>query len=326
MSYQPKPCPVCGDPMPTGRHATCGDAACRKTRQQQYIDEYVARRRAARREGAGPLIRCEVCGQEQEVISYLHLAKHGLTVAEYRALYPEAPMACNAVRTKRGTSMDGRRKYLKYDGREPDRRLLSFLAGAMLGDGSLEASNVHARYAEGGANEPYQRFKHALLKDYFPTTFRERLSKTDRRTGKRYRAWWVRTVVHPLLTEWRKAWYAGGKKVLPLKLVEEHLDEFALAIWYFDDGHLGTSCRNACLYTMDLTPDESAALADLLVRRFGIESRVRVNAKGQPYLYLGPAGRQRLLEVVRPHLAPGMAYKVGLTEAEVLPVQHRNAA
>jgi hypothetical protein len=263
------------------------------------------------------VIHCRICNVALQVIAPAHLAKHGVKIADYRVQFPDAPLVSEPVRRQRAKTMDRRRLHLYYDGAAPDKQLFSFLTGALLGDGALEANTVTARYVENGRNGDYLRWKCDLLRRYFPTTIRQHLQKADKRTGRRYHAWRVRTAHHPFLMEWHRQWYSG-RKVVPRDLVMAHLDTFALAIWFYDDGHLGKS--DAFFYTLAFAPCEVEFLSALLLERFGIEQRVLLNKKGQPCIGLGAAGRRRLLEVIGEFRAPGMAYKLGESR-DILPAR-----
>jgi hypothetical protein len=195
-------------------------------------------------------------------------------------------------------------------------RLFAFLTGALLGDGSLERSRRNARYAEGGANAAYLAWKRDLLAEYLPLTFRERLSAPHARTGRRYRGWWLRTAVHPLLTEWHSVGYPDGRKTVPRELVARHLTSFALAVWFCDDGHVAP--RQAMLYTMAFTADDVAWLRDLIEQRFGLRPTVWFNARRQPSLGFGAADVPRIRHYLAAQALPGMAYKHGIRGAHAL--------
>jgi hypothetical protein len=312
MSCSPRLCVECQKQLqvhqgPGLGPVTCGDE-CRKRRSRKFTDRSIEKRRQARRKSDADVVACMVCGAKQEVISHLHLATHGLTVKEYREKYPDAPMMGSSMKASRSKGVEGRRKWTKYGGKEPDKKLFSFLTGTMLGDGSLENQVKTARYCEGGKNQFYLKHKRALLAEYFPTTFKHRFSKPDKRTGKSYEGWWVRTCGHPLLKEWHTKWYPAKKSVCR-ELVLEHLDPLALAFWFYDDGHLSPS--GACLYTMAFAKEDVEFLSGLLKDRFDIDNWVRENEHGQFYIYVGAKGRPRLLEVIGQHPMPGMAYKLG---------------
>lgn len=192
-------------------------------------------------------------------------------------------------------------------GNELDSHLFEFLIGALLGDGSIEKrlNKANARYAEGGSNELYLRWKYEFLQQYFSCSWKERQSLPHPKTGKSYKGWWLRTTVHPLLTKWHLEWYESHK-IVPKALVEKYLTEFALAIWFCDDGYSG---RFSKLYTMAFSEEEVKFLANLLRSRFGLSSRVRMNKQKQPFICFPVFESQKIREIIAPFSLPGMAYK-----------------
>ncbi len=150
------------------------------------------------------------------------------------------------------------------------------------------------------------QWKVTQLVTCFPTTFRERLSAPHIKSGKRYLGWWVRTASHPFLSEWRAQWYKP-KKVVPRALVKAHLDRFALAVWFCDDGHRNKN--GSLIYTMAFSASDVRWLISLLWSRFGLRCGIAFNKKGQPFIRLNKEMAFRLDDIVKPYALPGMTYK-----------------
>jgi hypothetical protein len=311
-------CAICGQPITTVytkgvQPKTCEAEACKKAYILQKAREGDVKRRADRRykrEQRGlELIPCEVCGERFEVIQHAHVKKHDLTLPQYRELYPNAPLMTERMREKRGKGSTSQAHYLSYKGKKPDRFLFEFLVGAMLGDGSLERqkNKKNARYAEGGSNEEYIKSKYYFLKQYFHCTFNERLSAPHVKSGKRYQGYWVRTSVHPVLTEWYELWYRDGVKIIPKEIVKEYFSLFTLLIWFCDDG---CSSQQINFYTMAFSDDEVEFLADLLKSEFHLTAKIRRNKKKQPFLVLDSKSKKAFFEMCKVVKIPGMAYKL----------------
>ncbi|MDB9496908.1 hypothetical protein PN477_19915 [Spirulina subsalsa CS-330] len=311
-------CAICGQPITTVytkgiQPKTCEAEACKKAYTLKKAREGDVKRRAARRykqEQMGlKLIPCEVCGERFEAIQPAHLKKHGLTLKQYRELYPNVPIMTDRIKEERGKSSTSQAHYLSYNGKKPDRVLFEFLVGAMLGDGSLEKqkNKKNARYAEGGSNEDYIKSKFDFLKQYFHCTFNERLSSAHVKSGKQYQGYWLRTSVHPILTEWHELWYRDGIKVLPEKMIKEYFSFSSLLIWFCDDG---CSLQRILFYTMAFTDDEVEFLADLLKSKFDLTAKIRRNKKKQPFLTLDSKSKWAFLEMCKSVNIPGMEYKL----------------
>jgi hypothetical protein len=313
-------CRVCGEFVQPGKthpcrcKHTCGKPECQKIHIKQEIkkhDEQRQRQRIAQRKQSGiDLVTCQVCGKEFEMIHYRHLKTHEMTVSEYKKMYPNAPTLNSRTKQTRGEGAISQSHYLTYSGKEPDSRLLEFLTGALLGDGSLEKRKLrkNARYAEGGNNQAYLEWKHQLMCEYFHCTFFERLSKPDKRTGKRYHGWWLRTSIHPLLTDLHRQWYQPHK-VVPMDLINRYLTEFALTVWFCDDGYSGSGIF---LYPLSFSHVESQFLQEILYDRFRLSFSLLTNSKNQPLFRLQAGSRYRFREIVGAFDIPGMAYKLEL--------------
>jgi hypothetical protein len=253
-------------------------------------------------------LQCAICGQAFQFLGRHLTGSHSMSVEQYQTQYPDAPTITETMRTSRGRGGTSQGLYQSYEGSAPDDYLRQFLVGALLGDGSLEKApnRPNARYADGGNNELYMRWRHELLSRYFHTSIAERVSKPDKRTEKSYRGWWVRTSVHPMLTEWHTHWYQP-KKIVPLHFIDQYLSAFALTVWLCDDGHIGNN--QAYLYTMAFSEHDTQRLAELLKQRFGLLASVLKNKYQQPYLLFGAAMVPRIRQMMSVFAIPGMEYK-----------------
>lgn len=302
------PCFYCGKPRGPKRQKTCVE--CRHLALRDNWRAHENRKRAALLEDGVEMVRCAICGEPQRAIGK-HTAIHDISLAEYQSRYPGAPLITVSARIfhGRGSTVQAQARREAYQGQPPDHYLAEFLTGVLLGDGHLECRKKNARYAEGGSNAMYLQWKLSVLQRYFPTTFVERLSAPHVRSGKRYRGWWIRTASHPLLTEAHRAWYSEGVKRVPTALVEQHLTEFSLAVWFCDDGCAIKTNGTANLYTMGFQLDDVAFLQELLLRRFNLPTNILLNKKRQPYLVFKRASRITLQAILRRVALPGMDYK-----------------
>lgn len=281
-------CCYCEEPRDPKRLKTCVSDECLRLARRDSSRAHENRKRAALLASGVEMLRCAICGEPHQTIGR-HVAIHGISLADYRIRYPDAPLIVASVRVLRGkgSAAQAQARRDAYQGREPDQYLAEFLTGTLLGDGHLECCKKNSRYAEGGNNETYLRWKHSVLQRYFPTTFTQRLSAPHIRSGKRYLGWWIKTTVHPMLTEAHRSWYSGDVKRVPFDIVEQHLTEFALAVWFCDDGSAPKSWYGAQLYTQGFQLDEVEFLQELLHRRFRLSTKILFNKKRQPFLSIG---------------------------------------
>jgi len=314
---QPFHCVVCGQIVEFGsahqacRH-TCGNAKCQAVYQKRCSTQVDQRRQSNRikqlqLEGVD-MVTCAVCNQQFEMIHHSHLKIHGLTVKQYKNIYPGLPTLNSRMKQTRGQGALTQSHYLNYIGREPDGKLYEFLTGSLLGDGHLEKTSKkrNARYAEGGGNQKYLEWKNEFLSQYFSCVFSERLSSPHTKTEKQYQGWWLRTKVHPVLTELHSEWYCQ-KKVVPQPLILKYLSEFALIIGFCDDG---SSSHGIRFYTMAFSADEVEFLVTLLKSRFGLQGNILKNKKNQMFINLDTNSKRKFRKITSQFSIPGMEYKL----------------
>lgn len=314
---KPFNCLICGqlvDPryVHPACKKTCGSSECQKNYSKQVIKNIDQSRQMnhieeLKKQGFD-MVTCAVCNRQFEMIGYHHLKTHGLTIQEYDKLYPNSQRLNSRIKQQKSRLAIQRSDYLNYQGKKIDQKLYEFLTGSLLGDGSLEKSKnkINARYAEGGSNEKYVEWKYKFLNQYFPCSFNERLSSPHTKTGRQYKGWWLRTTVHPFLTELHSQWYQENK-VLPQDLISQYLTEFALIVWFCDDG---CSKNGIIFHTMAFTFNEVKFLFNLLNSRFGLSGTILKNSKNQPFIKLNADSRRRFREMTSKFSIPGMEYKL----------------
>lgn len=310
-------CLVCGKPIdPSSSHPackkTCGSLECQaiyKKKGIQKADQNRQRQKIKQLEGEGvDMVTCGVCNQKFEMVGLNHLKTHGLTLQEYVERYPNLPRMNSRIKAKRGEQSQSNSRYLTYNGQEIDQKFYEFLTGCLLGDGSLErrSKKRNARYTEGGNNQKYLEWKYNFIKQYFPCTFTERLSAPHTKTGKKYQGWWLRTSVHPKFTEFHEQWYSPTK-IIPQDCIKKYLTEFALTIWFCDDG---CSSSGIFFYTMGFAEPEVEFLMSLLKSRFNLLGSILKNQKQQLLIRLDAHSKKKLREITSNYVIPGMGYKL----------------
>lgn len=310
-------CVACGKKVEIGyahpacRH-TCGDAKCQSVYRKQCSAQIDRSRQCNRIEQLQKqgidLVTCALCNQQFEIIGHNHLKTHELTVDQYKILYPDLPRCNSRIKQQRGREALKRSHYLEYIGKVPDQELHEFLTGSLLGDAHLEKRpNKHnARYAEGASNQKYLEWKYKFISQYLSCSFTERTSSPHTKTGKQYQGWWLRSRVHPVLTEIHSQWYKP-KKIIPESFISEYLTEFALTIWFCDDG---CSTRGVRFYPMAFSDDEVKFIVALLKSRFNLHGSILKNHKNQPFINLDANSRKTFRKIISKFSIPGMEYKL----------------
>ena len=182
-------------------------------------------------------------------------------------------------------------------------RLKSLLVGSMLGDGRIVHRTNAAHFTEGHceSQRPYLEWKTQIWGAWATPIF----DVPDKRGYTHAR---MNTVAHGTLVPWRDMFYAsrdkGWKRLLPE--VVDHVDEFALAVWYLDDG-----CA-AWWPTITFGADESSHQVALSIfEKFGLRPRWQHIKKNTGNFHFEREDTaHRFLDIIRPHVPECMAYKL----------------
>lgn len=190
-------------------------------------------------------------------------------------------------------------------------RLKSLLVGSMLGDGRIvyrtHASHYTERHEE--PQKPYLEWKMAQWGSWVRVEPKHNDKVVE---GKTYRSWRFHTVAHASLNDWQARFYEnrdrGWKRLLPE--IVDHVDEFALAIWYLDDG--------GAAWWPDITfggDAESRKVAWAIFEKFGLKPRwqpvkeMEGRETGAFHMEREDTA-EKFLDLIRPHVPACMAYKI----------------
>jgi RecA/RadA recombinase len=188
--------------------------------------------------------------------------------------------------------------------------------GSLMGDGNLspnrrDRNGVRFRLGHGAKQVEYLQWKTALLGN---------IKHSVRENAKG--ALFVDFTPLPELAELQRAVYLGdGKKFLSEEYLKA-LTPLALAIWYMDDGSftvrskglqqrtIGGSGRiEVCVEAM--SEGSRVRLRDYLRDTHGLDVRLRQSgAAGKAVLVFSTAATAKFQELVAPHMAPSMEYKL----------------
>lgn len=183
-------------------------------------------------------------------------------------------------------------------------QLRSLLVGSMLGDGRLvrRVNATHYMERHCGAQRPYLEWKAAIWGPWAGPI-------TDIPDKRGYPTVGLLTCAHSMLNEWQELFYAdkqkGWKRLLPQ--IVDMVDEFAMAVWYLDDGSAG--------WWPTITFGADAASREVawaIFDKFGLKPRwdLKVRETGQFHMEREDTAR-RFLDLVRPHVPDCMAHKLG---------------
>jgi len=186
----------------------------------------------------------------------------------------------------------------------------SILFGIILGDGYLQKTgkkNARLRLEHGKSQKEYLLWKVRKLGKVFQGNpkYLERIHPISK---KKYYYWRHQSQSTPYLGKLRKIFYSDGKKIIPENL-EKYLTPLTLAVWYMDDGYYYLRDRCSYLYLGNISKEEAEIVAQTLLKKFNISSRVKQKKKGYA-IYFSPKETQKLKNLIKGHILPQFNYKL----------------
>ena len=175
---------------------------------------------------------------------------------------------------------------------------LELIIGSLLGDAYLvKTTKGYAFRVNHGLRQiEYVDWKYNLLKNL--------VNSPPKSSGKCY---YFRTVSHPVFSELRVKFYPNGKRILPVKLVEENFTAFMLAVWVMDDGN---KCGNQMrINSHCFSREEHQILQEFLSAKLGIISVLNKD-KDKVRIRILNESMPKLIKQIKPYIIPSMLYKL----------------
>ena len=173
----------------------------------------------------------------------------------------------------------------------------SLIEGTLLGDGAMRCkTNALIEINHSAEQAAYVDWKYQRLAELVGTP-----PKARKGNGGRI-AYRFTTLSLPQLTPFYRAFYCGGRKIVP----ELRLTPLSLAVWFMDDGC--KSYRALYLNTQQFERAEQERLLRMLREQFGIAGTLNRD-KTYYRIRISVASVARFREIVRPHLLPQFEYK-----------------
>jgi hypothetical protein len=227
---------------------------------------------------------------------------------EIGALYGVSKTAISHRRKKWGIQPLTKSDRATHDGElTPDQ--IQICVGTMLGDGYLRKCGA-LRIGHAWHQLDYLRWLHRML---HPLSRPIRYSEKTVSTGTLCFTFTFQTVQHAWFKTLRDVFYPEGRRIFPASVLES-LEPLGLAVWYFDDGHLGDGLPSFALG--DITQSEAEGVCRLVQERFGLDTYVRPQSTPTCKI-MGVRARSAdiFFHLVRSYATPDMITK--------LPARHR---
>ena len=184
------------------------------------------------------------------------------------------------------------------------------LIGKLLGDGFLEHNGKYSRL----------KIDHSFKqKDYVFWLYRKfdpfvagkpyQIKYFDKRTNKFYYHWRFSTKSLLLFEKWRNRFYLNKRKIIPSDISKLLISPLSLAVWYMDDGYKRRDCKGLYLYTSAYTSKEQNLLQKVLLKNFGIETKIHY-AAGQARIYIPAKYSFIFFNKIKKYIIPIFSYKL----------------
>ena len=187
------------------------------------------------------------------------------------------------------------------------------LFGTLLGDGSLikkgRQKNPVGKVEHCEKQLCYLEYKHSLLNNLC-SSISKQIRIGDGNRDKSFISKGIsvsfifRLNANPELAEFYTAFYGSGKKVIPIKLLEQYYSPLAMAIHYMDDGTKGTSGYHIATMCFDKTNQEH--FCEFLKQKFNIHAYVAY----KNMIYIPAKSAKLFTELIYPFVPESMRYKL----------------
>ena len=120
-----------------------------------------------------------------------------------------------------------------------------------------------------------------------------------------------RTVSHPMIYEYMKAFYTGKVRIVPKNITNILKSNLSLAVWFMDDGngYLRNSAYRISTYAFGL--EGNMSLKNCLRQNFGLDVSICRDSKGyQIYVPISNGSALRFKSLIEPYILPSMRYKI----------------
>jgi hypothetical protein len=183
--------------------------------------------------------------------------------------------------------------------------LVSLLVGSVLGDGRLDRLKNTTRFIENHAADQreYLEWKVGLWGPWVKSGVKPVVWVHPEGSFPGFR---FETVAHAELNPWHNVFYGSSTRKRLDRAVVPLVDEFALAIWFMDDGSAGWWPR--ITFGMDVV---SQGVAMGIFDRFGLHPRWEIH-KGNTgdFIFEGEDQAHRFIALVAPHMPECMRRKL----------------
>lgn len=188
-------------------------------------------------------------------------------------------------------------------------RQLSFIYGTLLGDGCLNKCGTQRSLVTGHSMKQadYLYWKVTIMSNYIICEPKRNMHEG---IGGLREFISYHTLGMPALTSIYHECYPENKKTVSQEWLDK-IDEFALAVWYMDDGSRNKRYGTLTFCTNGFSYSEHEIIVDWFEKRWGIPCVIENRRNHQFSIRINARHAPKLLALVRPHVPSCMSYKLG---------------
>lgn len=193
-------------------------------------------------------------------------------------------------------------------------KLEQFIRGAMLGDGCIPkiqtaGKNYRLTFGHSEKQYDYLLWKYEFLQLYqLDGKIVRNVNTSSRYKNNQCISYHFKSKTHPIFTEYRDKYYMNNKRTINRNDISK-MDEFALAIWYMDDGNISRPKNKSAfieLNTQSFSKEDTLFLCQLLKKKWDIQSN-RMNYSG--VIRITVESSKRFLNLIEPYKHENLSYK-----------------
>lgn len=233
----------------------------------------------------------------------LKLTRQGLTVKEISNKTNFSSRSIRSICFKYNIVIN------KFSRIEMTDELEQFLIGSLLGDGtfhSITGLSKNSRLCFGHClkQKEYITWKYLFLSKYnLETPISVYTHKSNRYISGECSIITLRSIAHPIFTDYRKKYYDNGNKRVKYDLVKK-LKPFGLAVWFMDDGNVTNYGFE--LNTQSFKQEEIEFLQKVLHDSFNLKTTWTKSGA----IYILSQSREDFINIIKPYIIKSMNYKL----------------
>lgn len=199
-------------------------------------------------------------------------------------------------------------------------KLEQFIRGSILGDGSipkLRGKNCHMSFGHSEKQLDYLNWKRDFLHEYgLANEISKYIHNSTRYKSGSCVTFHLHSKVNPIFTEFRNLYYSEKKFLNREDFIR--IDEFALAIWYMDDGNIWNiknKSSKITLNTQSFSIEDVKFMANFLSEKWNLACSYN---KSDNTIIINVVSCDRFISLVKPYIVKCMEYKMVLFKSDEL--------